>query len=352
MAKIGYGWHKVLAAIGAWMVVAGAYASTEAGDLLSERIRLSGAIRFQWSDRDGRQLGDGFETRLARLAANFQLDEQLSGRLMVEFASGDRATNAELFDAYVVWRPHARLSVSAGQQLTPIFYDGRERVPQLDALERAEVVGVYLQGVRGRGVFASYALEPRYQIQVGLWNSLTFRDPQLVGRGGQAAVMGSLNIQATLNAYQLNIGGLAGRRPSFTTVSESNTPLNVPDTERWLWYVEQEWRTAGGLGLRWSYVRGRDRNPAGGVSNPRFLTPSDFQSNIVYVRYTLNPRHQLVARWEDFDPDLNRSGDSVRVLGLFYHHFPAGGVRLTAAYEWLRGGNRQNRVYLAAQYQF
>ncbi|MFN3690550.1 MAG: porin, partial [Fimbriimonadales bacterium] len=236
MTKISYGWHKGLTAIGVCLIVAGVYASTEARHLLSERIRLSGAIRFQWSDMEGRQPRDGFETRLARLTASFQLNEQFLGRIMVEFASGERAASAELQDAYIVWRPNARLSVSAGQQLMPIFYDGRERITVLDVLERAEVVGVYLQGARGRGVFASYEIEPGYHIQVGLWNSLTFQDPQLVGRGGQAEVMGALNVHATLNAYQLRLGGFAGRRPGFTTTSESNTPLNVPDTERWLWY--------------------------------------------------------------------------------------------------------------------
>ncbi|GEM_PF-1316758 len=331
-------------------------ASTDANQTSAaiEKVQISGVLRVQWSDAEGGQGRDGFETRFARVAANFRLDEQLTGRISVEFAGGERAQNAELLDAYAVWRLNQHTVVLMGQQLMPLFYDLRMNLPANDALERVNVANAYFAGARGRGAYLDYQLGAGYRVQVGLWNSLTINDPQLTGRGGQASAMGSLNLRGERPRYQFNLGGLLGRRPGFQTRDAQNNPVNVPDTQRWLWYVENEFRDfpAPRLSLRLTYLHGRDRNPAGGVSAPQFLTPSDYNATVVYALYTPRPNHQLVARWEDFDPDDDRRSDRIRTLGLFYHYFPKQGVRLTAGYEWVDASNGRDRAYLAVQYQF
>ncbi len=326
----------------------------QAQSTLPENLRLSGALQLRWSDREGRADRDGFEMRMARLAADFRPRPELSARIMVEFAGGERGQNAELRDAFATWQANPRLKLHFGQKLLELFYDVRERRSALDALERAEVANTYFAGSRSRGVSVDYTLVQGYTLQAGVFNSLTISDPQLTGRGAQAAVMGTLNLRGERPNYQFNLGGMVGQRPSFQTRDAQYNPVQVSDTTRWLWYLENEFRNypLRNATFRWTLLYGRDRNPAGGVSNPQFLQPSDYKASIVYGIYNLRPDQQLVLRWEDFDPNTNRRGDAIRTLGLFYHFYPVQGVRLTAGYEWVDASNGRNRAYLAAQYQF
>lgn len=329
-------------------------AALHAQSALPENLRLSGTLQLRWSDREGRADRDGFEMRLARLAADFRPRPELSARIMVEFAGGERGQNAELRDAFATWQANPRMKVHFGQKLLELFYDVRERRPGMNALERAEVANTYFSGSRSRGVSIDYELAKGYTLQAGVWNSLTTGDPQLTGRGAQASVMTTLNLRGERANHQFNLGGMVGQRPGFQTRDAQNNPVQVSDTTRWLGYVENEFRNypLSNVTLRWTLLYGRDRNPTGGVSNPQFLQPADYRANIIYGVYNLRRNQQLVLRWEDFDPDTDRRGDSIRTLGLFYHYYPVQGVRLTAGYEWVDAPNGRNRAYLAAQYQF
>ena len=91
------------------------------GEALDERVQLTSVLRVQWSDAQGAQGSDGFSVRLARLGARFQVDEQTTGNLLVEFASGEAGRAADLLDAFVAWRPRAEITVFVGQMLAPLF---------------------------------------------------------------------------------------------------------------------------------------------------------------------------------------------------------------------------------------
>lgn len=321
---------------------------------INEKLHLSGTLRVQWSDTEGREGRDGFETRLARLVADFQMNAHISGRISVELASGERAQNSDLLDAYARWQLNPRTIVSLGQQLMPAFYDLRTSLPQHDALELPTVVNTYFRGRRGRGVYVEHQLNSQSRALIGVWNSLTIRDPQLNERGGEARMMALLAVRRDHEQVRFNIGALWGRRPGFLSRIAPNNLINVPEVDRRVLYGEVEIHPAGlrPLTLRWTSLAGRDRNPAGGLSNPQFLSPSNYTAQIGYVIYNLRSNHRLTLRWEEFDPDTARRNDSVRVLGIFLHFFPEPGVRLTAGYEWVDASEGRNRAYFAAQFQF
>ncbi|MGQ9656369.1 MAG: hypothetical protein ACUVV1_00525 [Fimbriimonadales bacterium] len=334
----------------ALLLVAGAQGS------LQERVQLSGTLRLQWSDTQGASGSDGFNIRLMRFSTRFQVDEQTTGNLQVEFASGDGGYTAELLDAFLTWRPNPQITVYAGQMLAPLYYDIRERITVLETLERGNTTRTLFRGARLRGSYVAYRVNPQNTLEAGLWNSLTYRDPQLEARGGQAAVAGTLSWRYSNGDTQLTLGGLVGTRPRLQGRDAQNNPIEISKTERRLFYAEIEQhlpRTP--LTIRADYLWGRDRNPAGGTT-PRFLTPSDFETLFLYAVYDLTSRQQLVLAWEDFDPDTRRAGDRLRTLSLTYHYFARERVRLSARYEWNteERGNRtpNDRVIFAAQYRF
>lgn len=316
-------------------------------------VKISGTLRVQYSDRAGVAGTDGFEVRLARLAADWKHEDRLQGRISVELASGATAQASQLLDAFVVWRASDRLRLHFGQMRLPLFYDVRTSITQLDAPERPNFVNTYYAGGRGRGGYLDYLFARAWSLRWGLWNSLTNNDPQATTRASQARLMTTLHLQYDTRAYQFVLGGLWGRRPGLATRDSNNNPLTVAETDRWAWYLEGETNQWGvpDLKLRFTYLRGRDRNPAGGVDAPRFVNPSDFQVVDLYAIYKLTTDQQVVLRWEDFDPDRDRQGDTQRTLGLFYHRYPREYLRLTLGYEWAETTPR-NRAICAVQYQF
>jgi hypothetical protein len=326
------------------------------GEALDERVQLTGVLRVQWSDAQGAQGSDGFSLGLARIGARFRADEQTTGLIVVEFASGEGGRAAELVDASLTWQPNARITVVAGQILAPLFYDVRERIFLLETLERGNTTRVFFGGAYLRGGYVAYRVNAQNTLEAGVWNSLAYRDPQLDARGGQAAVAGTLSWRYRSGDTQFAIGGLVGRRPRLQARDANNNPIEVLDSDRRIFYAELEQRIPNTpLKIRADYIWGRDRNPAGGTV-PRFLTPSDLQTVFLYAIYEPNPRNQIVLAWEDFDPDTKRGGDRIQTLSLTYHYFVQEKVRLSLCYEQTieERGNRiaNDRVIVAAQYRF
>lgn len=326
------------------------------GEALDEQVQLTGLLRVQWSDTQGVLGKDGFSVRAAYLGARVQVNTQTTVSLLQDLASGAGGYESELLDAYVTWQPHTRLTVYLGQMLAPLYYDVRAPFSILDTLERSATTGAFFAGARLRGGYVAYRVNAQNTLEAGVWNSLTYRDPQLNASGGQAATAGTLSWRYRSGDTQLAIGGLAGTRPRLQARDANNNPIEVPDSERRIFYAELQQRIPNTpLKIRADYIWGRDRNPAGGTA-PRFLTPSDLQTVFLYAIYEPNPRNQIVLAWEDFDPDTKRGGNRLQSLSLTYHYFVQANVRFSLRYEQTteERGNRiaNDRVILAAQYRF
>jgi len=326
------------------------------GEGLDERVQVIGVFRTQWSDQQGAQGSDGFSVRLAFLGVRVQADAQTTVTVLTDLAAGEGGRASELIDAYVTWRPNANTVVFAGQMLAPLFYDVRRSIVVLDTLERGNTTRTFFGGAYARGGYVAYRLDAHNTLEAGIWNSLTYRDPQLDARGGQAAVAGMLNWRYSRGDTQFTLGGWVGRRPRLQARDTNNNPITLPDTDRRIFYAELEQRIPRTpFKIRADYIWGRDRNPVGGTT-PRFLTASDLQTVFVYAIYEPTPRHQLVLALEDFDPDTRRGGDRLHTLSLTYHYFVQERIRLSLRYEQnteARGARVANdRVILAAQYRF
>ncbi|MEJ5385426.1 MAG: porin [Fimbriimonadales bacterium] len=318
--------------------------------------QFSGVLRLQWSDTQGRNSRDGFETRLARLIAVAPLDARTTGRIMVEFASGTTARSADLLDAFITWRADAQTTVYAGQMRLPLSYDIRAGIITLDVPERTLMVGAYFAGVRSQGVYAARLLDRNNTLELGVWNSLTINDPQANVRGGEGAYIGTFSWRYRQGGTQLALGGAVGRRPGFATRDSVGNPIVVADADRRAFYVEFEQRVSSApLTLRAIYLAGRDRNPVGGLTAPQFTEASDYRDWVAYAIYNLTARHQLALRWEDFDPDTARPNDQRQALAIVYHYFPEENIRMSLSYERFleQGASVDNdRIIAAVQYRF
>lgn len=275
---------------------------------------------------------------------------------MVEFASGATARSADLLDAFLTWRADAQTTVYAGQMLLPLTYDIRTGIAALDAPERTRLVGVYFAGVRSQGVYAARRLDNNHTLELGAWNSLTTGDPQSNARGGSANLIATLSWRYRRGGTHLMLGGAVGKRPGFTARDAQGNLIAVADTDRRAFYVEYEQRlTNPPLTLRATYMAGRDRNPAGGLTAPQFTEASDYRDWVLYAIYDLNAQNRLVLRWEEFDPDTARPNDRLQALAVVYHYFPVESVRLSLSYErFLEQGASvdDDRIIAAAQYRF
>jgi hypothetical protein len=321
------------------------------------QVQLRGVVRVEWKDSQGASVHDGFDVRMARFGANIRVRKHISIDLLADLSGGERGQQAEMLDAFIAWRPEqpAKLALQLGQMHLPIFYEVRTPTPLLDTPDPSQIATALFAGVRGRGVQLVYTPSARYALQAGIWSSLTIRDPQLTTRGDRAFLAASLRWRYQAARYALEMGGFWGRRPGFQFRDAQGNPVNVGDSERRAFYHEGGANLGRTFFIRYILLWGRDRIPTGGTTNPRYLSPTDLNSQVIYAVYTLNKLNQLVARWDSFDPDEATAGDRRQITGLFYHHYLEPTIRLTLGYEWVKEEWNEvpnDRFYAGVQVRF
>lgn len=314
------------------------------------RVRPGNYIQFQWFDSQENRTNEGFQLRRFRISQTNVIDPRTQMRLAFDVSTGSQRISAELRDAQIIWDieptvERVGIQLLAGQQPLPLGYELERSSAERELPERALYNRTMFAGERGRGVFLRYGLGNNAFAHFGIWNSLTFQDPQQTSANTFGNLGSTLAWHAGLRyytlTYEFGISGFFGKRPGFTfnDPANNNQPVQVPSVNREFIFVDATVLDVlvSGFTLRGELMLGKDRVPTtrtvGGVTVPRFTRSTNIVGYQIQGTYRLNYRNFLTVRYDVFDPDTGRGGDSTRTWGIAYSYFINPGVRLTAAYE-------------------
>lgn len=315
----------------------------------ARRFRPGNYVQFQWFDSQENRANEGFQLRRFRISQTNVLDSRTQMRLAFDVATGTQRIAAELRDAQLIWDieptvERVGVQLLAGQQRLPLGFELERSSTERELPERALYNRTMFGGERGRGVYMRYGLGDNAFAHFGLWNSLTFQDPQQTS----ANTFGNLGATLAWHAgvryytptYEWGVSGFFGKRPGFSFNDPiANQLALVPSANREFIFLDATLLDAlvTGLALRGELMLGKDRVPTirtvNGVTVPRFTQATNILGYQIQGTYRLNARNFLTVRYDVFDPDTRRGGDSTRTWGFAYNYFINPKVRLTAAYE-------------------
>ena len=103
-------------------------------------------------------------------------------------------------------------------------------------------------------------------------------------------------------------------------------------------------RLKGNHKLFGGFMTGKHDNPKGdGISQ-------DCRGMFVEGNYFLNPSTAAFARWDSFDPDTSKSGDTAREYCIGMAHISGPNTKLTGQYRFRDGGNDQLLIEMEADF--
>ncbi len=314
------------------------------------RFRPSNYIQFQWFDSQENRANEGFQLRRFRVSQTNVLDARTQMRLAFDVSTGAQRISAELRDAQLIWDieptvERVGVQLLVGQQPLPLGYELERSSAERELPERALYNRTMFGGERGRGAFLRYGLGNNAFAHFGFWNSLTFQDPQQTSANTFGNLGSALAWHAGLRyytlTYEFGVSGFFGKRPGFTfnDPNNNNQPVQVPRVNREFLYLDATVLDVlvEGFTLRGELMLGKDRVPTtrtvSGVTIPRFTCATNILGYQIQANYRLNYRNFLTVRYDVFDPDTGRGGDSTRTWGFAYSYFINPNVRLTVAFE-------------------
>jgi len=321
-----------------------------------KRFRASNYVQFQYRDTNepGSSLNDAFMMRRIRVSQTNTVDPRTSIRLSFDVATGTDTLQAQLRDAQLIYDIEPSdvkvgVQMLLGQQALPLGYELERSSAEREFPERTYYNRVMFSGERGRGLYLRYGTGLNSLVHAGVWNALTFNDPEQRGRapgpGNRLAVSAGWRYFTT--QYDLGVSTFIGKRPAFTAGNQTS-----PMVDRRFVYVDGSYI---GLILPQLFVRGevmfgKDRVPST-TANPNRVA-KDMLGWHAVLGYNISSRNQLVLRYEQFDPDRDTNGNAVHGYGVAYVYYINPGARVTAAYEVLFEPTKTPNRYHATTLRF
>ena len=300
-------------------------------------------IQFRESEEPGGRESSAFAARRVRIGQSFSVDPKTSIKYSFDIATGSDTTSAQMRDAFVTYTPipsedKVGWELVAGQAPLPLGYELERSSSEREFPERAQYNRVMFDGERGRGIYTKYGLSSNAYVHLGVWDALTFNDPEqrglAAGQYGKLAWTGGVRMYGT--NWDFGVSGLSGKRPQYI---DSNKNFS-PSTDRRFLYLDGGYTglIVPELSLRAEMMFGDDRvpNATANVNN----VAHDMRGHQVQLTYNLNPRNQLSARLEQFDPNRDKDGDVFTGFGLAYSYFINPGAKLTLAIERFQNPSR------------
>jgi hypothetical protein len=199
-------------------------------------------------------------------------------------------------------------------------------------------------GERSRGVFFRYGLNNNSFVHAGIWDALTFNDPEQAnlapGPGGRLAGHGGFRYYT--EKWDFGVSHFRGKRPLYKVVGNNAAS---PSVDRYFTYLDASYigLLVPQLILRGEVMWGKDRVPNATPGNNRVAT--DMRGFQVAMAWKFNDRNQVNVRYEQFDPDTNKKGDALSGWGASYLYYINPGARLMVSYERLKNPARKPMEY-------
>ncbi|MCS6949887.1 MAG: porin [Armatimonadota bacterium] len=301
-----------------------------------KRFRAGNYVQFQY--RDTNEPGgtpDAFALRRFRISQTNVVDPRTSMRLTFDVATGTDTLQAQLRDAQLIYDIEPSdvkvgVQLLLGQQPLPLGYELERSSADREFPERTFANRTMFNGERGRGLYLRYGTSMNSLVHIGVWDALTFNDPEQRGRApgvaSRLAVSAGFRLYSTI--YDFGISYFAGKRPAFTAGNQTS-----PEVDRRFLFVDGSYigLLVPNLFVRAEAMFGKDRVPST-TANPN-RTAKDMTAWHVVLGYNLSSRNQLALRYEQFDADRDSVGNTVYGYGAAYIYYINPGARVTAAYE-------------------
>lgn len=314
-----------------------------------KRFKNGTYLQFQYTDAQNNagtpRPNDGFNMRRSRLSHSGMIDSRTSYKLSVDLGTGSQRLAAELKDAQIIYdiEPSADrvgIQVLAGQQPIPLGYELERSSTEREFPERAQYNQRMMAGERNRGIYVKYGLSDTTYVHAGLWNSLTYADPQQTEANVFRNLSGtrmaaSAGIKYATANYELGLSGFFGYRNELTFTPTGGTPITTEGGNRRFIYVDGAWIINPQWTVRGEVMFGHDRVPQFSGSGASRTTSTKFgtvRGNHLQVSYSPSYRNTISARAEFFDPGV-RANDNVQAFGLAWSYMLNPGTRLTFAHE-------------------
>lgn len=316
-----------------------------------KRFRAGNYVQFQY--RDTNEPGgspDAFSLRRFRISQTNIVDPRTSMRLSFDVATGTDTLQAQLRDAQLIYDIEPTdvkvgVQLLLGQQPLPLGYELERSSSEREFPERTYANRTMFNGERGRGLYLRYGIGMNSLIHLGVWDALTFNDPEQRGRapgvGSRLGVSAGFRFYST--TYDFGISYFAAKRPAFTASNQTS-----PEVDRRFLFLDGSYigLLVPNLFVRAEAMFGKDRVPSTAADPKR--TAKDMLAWHVVLGYNLSPRNQIALRYEQFDADRDTAGNAVHGHGAAYIYYINPGARATAAYEvFFDPARTPNRYHVA-----
>lgn len=317
-----------------------------------KRFKNGTYMQFQFTDAQNNagtpRPNDGFNMRRTRFSHTGTIDPRTSYKLAVDFSSGSQRLGAELKDAQIMYdvepsTDKVGIQVLAGQQPLPLGYELERSSTEREFPERTQYNQRMMAGERGRGIYVKYGLNQSTYVHAGLWNSLTYNDPQQTEANVFRNLSGtrmaaSAGIKYATEHYELGLSGFFGYRNEITYTPTGGAAITTDSGMRRFVYLDGAWIINPQWTIRGEVMMAHDRVPqfsGSGGSRRTQQSFSNVRGNHLQVSYSPNYRNTISARAEFFDPNT-KNDDNVSGYGLAWSYMVNPGMRLTFAHEVFR----------------
>lgn len=340
-----------------------------------KRVSMGNYVQFQFTDTQegpnssggsNRTNNDGFMMRRFRISQSNKIDSKTSMKLSFDVAAGSQRVGAELKDAMLVYDIEPSdvavgKQLVVGQQNMGLGYELERSSSEREFPERAAYNRTFFNGGRNRGIRYKHGLGNGVWFEAGVWNDLSMSDPQQNAANTYRNLNGTepaytLTLKKASANYEVGVSLFEGQRlgtaaATNTTWRDTNgngqidsgevSTINIPATSatnRRFLYLDCQY--AGlfvpNLTVRAEAMWGHDRNPTLNSNGTPVATkasdPFGWQANFIY---SLNPRNQVLYRYEFFNP-FYAANDDITTQGIGYQYWINPGARVVLTHEFIK----------------